>query len=707
MFLGCSSLSSLDVSGWDTSSLANIHSMFANCSSLSSVDLSGWDTSSVTDMGNVFTNCSSLASVDLSGWDVSSATDIDVMFNGCSSLTSLDLSGWDTSSVKRMGSMFFGCSSLTSLDLSGWDTSSVTNMESMFSGCSSLKTLDVSGWDTSLVTDMGSMFSDCSSLASLDVSGWDTSLVTDMGSMFSGCSSLKTLDVSGWDTSLVTYMGSMFSGCSSLVSLDLSGWDTSLVSDMNWMFEGCSSLASLDVSGWDTSSVTDMNCLFSGCSSLTSLDLSGWDTSSVTDMENLLQSCSKLASLDVADWNTSRVTDMGFMFSGCSSLASLDLSGWDTSSVTDMYFMFNSCRSLASVTVGDKYQIKSLWMFPDAISKKGWWSVTDEVWYAKDDICAKRSGIADTYLNQGSGASWERLAGNGRYDTMAAIVSEGWSGQTGGTVVVATGEGFKDALAAAGLAGLDNAPVVLTASKLLSAQARARLAALRPKKVYVAGGTFAVSDEVVSAIQKVTGVRPERVSGANGCSTSAALATAGKGRWGDTAIIATDKSFKDALSVAPVSYARHWPILLSGGGKSLNKDVVAALKACGVKRAYIVGGKLAVTEGVEKQLKDNGIELLGRLAGANGPATSRAIADFALESGLTVANMAFATSQNFPDALAGAALCGRNGSVLLLCDDRAQDNLSFANDHASGIETGYVFGGNLAFSEDLFDRLPE
>ena len=68
--------------------------------------------------------------------------------------------------------------------------------------------------------------------------------------------------------------------------------------------------------------------------------------------------------------------------------------------------------------------------------------------------------------------------------------------------------------------------------------------------------------------------------------------------------------------------------------------------------------------------------------------------------------MAFATSLNFPDALGGAALCGKNQSVLLLCDDKAQANLSFATDHADEIVTGYVFGGEYAFSKGLFDRLP-
>ena len=158
--------------------------------------------------------------------------------------------------------------------------------------------------------------------------------------------------------------------------------------------------------------------------------------------------------------------------------------------------------------------------------------------------------------------------------------------------------------------------------------------------------------------------------------------------------------------MAPLSYAKHWPILLAGGGKSLNDDVIKALKACGIKKAYVVGGELAVTPAVVDQLTSNGVAFAGRLAGGTGVQTSREIASFALANGLSVANMAYATSQNFPDALAGAALCGRNASVLLLCDDKAQGNLSFSTQHKDDIVQGYVFGGTLAFSEDLFNKLP-
>ena len=152
---------------------------------------------------DMFYNCGELTSIDLSGWNTSNVTDMNYMFYACSSLTSLDLSGWNTSNVTIMDNMFGGCSSLTTLDLSGWNTSLVTNMESMFSGCSSLTTLNLSHFNTSNVTTMQHMFSGCSSLTTLDLSGWDTSNVTDMGVMFYGCSSLKTIRMVGCSSATV------------------------------------------------------------------------------------------------------------------------------------------------------------------------------------------------------------------------------------------------------------------------------------------------------------------------------------------------------------------------------------------------------------------------------------------------------------------------------------------------------------------------
>ena len=92
-------------------------------------------------MENMFCDCSSLSSLDVSGWDTSNVTGMSDMFSGCSSLTSLNVSDWDTSNVTNMSYMFYYCRSLTNLDVSGWNTSNVTNMTAMFYSCDSLSTI--------------------------------------------------------------------------------------------------------------------------------------------------------------------------------------------------------------------------------------------------------------------------------------------------------------------------------------------------------------------------------------------------------------------------------------------------------------------------------------------------------------------------------------------------------------------------------------
>ena len=91
-------------------------------------------------MADMFDGCSNLTSLDLSSFDTSQVTTMSSMFSGCSNLTSLDLSNFNTSQVTTMPYMFSECSRLTSLNLSNFDTSQVTNMYRMFSGCSSLTT---------------------------------------------------------------------------------------------------------------------------------------------------------------------------------------------------------------------------------------------------------------------------------------------------------------------------------------------------------------------------------------------------------------------------------------------------------------------------------------------------------------------------------------------------------------------------------------
>lgn len=277
--------------------MTNASFLFAGCSSMTSIDISGLDTSNVTNMGYMFDDCSSLTSIDLSRLNTDNVIQMSSMFSGCSSLTGLDLSSLNTGKVSQMLGMFNGCSGLTSLDLSGLDTGAVVDMASMFRGCSGLTSLNLGGIDTSGVRDMRWMFMGCSSLTSLDLSSLDTGSVVQTSQMFEGCSSLTSLDLSSLNTGNVMYMKRMFAECGSLASLNMSNLNTSNVDDMSYMFSGCSDLVSLDLGSLDTSGVFDMNGMFENCSSLVSLDISSFALDSVLHMSGMFDNCSGLITL--------------------------------------------------------------------------------------------------------------------------------------------------------------------------------------------------------------------------------------------------------------------------------------------------------------------------------------------------------------------------------------------------------------------------
>ena len=159
--------------------------MFYGMRSLTTLNLSNFDTSKVTDMSYMFSYMSNLITLDLSNFDTSQVTNMEVMFEGMSNLTTLNLSNFDTSKVTNMQNMFGLMTNLTILDLSNFDTSKVTDMHGMFYGMPNLTTLNLSNFDTSQVTNMNYMFYGMRNLTTLNLSNFDTSKVTNMSYMFS------------------------------------------------------------------------------------------------------------------------------------------------------------------------------------------------------------------------------------------------------------------------------------------------------------------------------------------------------------------------------------------------------------------------------------------------------------------------------------------------------------------------------------------
>ena len=394
--------------------------MFNGCSALTSLDLTNFNTAKVTNMGNMFEGCSALKSLDLTNFNTANVTDMSFMFKGCSALKSLDLTNFNTAKVTNMSFMFHGCSALTSLDLTNFNTANVTDMCFMFNGCSALTSLDLTNFNTAKVTYMDYMFNGCSALTSLDLTNFNTAKVTHMNNMFEGCSALTTIYASDkFDTDNVSYGSDMFTGCKSLkdysdsktdhtnaycgtdgyftpvfdyaefdnatgtltfrrglsksagaydlnVGNNTPGWLTQkeniykVVFDASFAnarptscykwFDGCANLTDIEgIENLNTEKVTNMGSMFSACYVLTSLDVSNFNTQNVENMNDMFWNCLSLTSLNVSNFDTQKVKYMSNMFYNCNSLTSLDVSNFDTQNVEDMSFMFSWCEGLNSL----------------------------------------------------------------------------------------------------------------------------------------------------------------------------------------------------------------------------------------------------------------------------------------------------------------------------------------------------------------------
>ena len=203
MFYGCSGLTSLDVSNFNTSNVVRmtrtvdtVLDYYTGYSSGEEVEIP--ESNKLIRFG-MFAQCSSLTSLDLSSFNTSKVTDMRGLFEGCKKLTSLNVSSFNTSNVKYMDGMFKDCSSLTSLDLTNFNTSNVVSMGTVhrfFYNWGSAGQYGNYRYEAN-----GGMFENCTGLTSLDLSNFNTSNVTRMYNMFNNCTHLTYLNLSIFDMS--------------------------------------------------------------------------------------------------------------------------------------------------------------------------------------------------------------------------------------------------------------------------------------------------------------------------------------------------------------------------------------------------------------------------------------------------------------------------------------------------------------------------
>ena len=737
LFKDFSKLTSIDFGQINTSAVTDMSSMFSGCKSLTTLNLSSFDTSSVTDMGSMFCGCSSLASLDLSSFDTSkvdpSSWSYSNMFQDCPSLVKIVLGESFVSDGQRMSiPVLFPDNSkagrwVSSADGVAYENGGIPSgvaatytpqktsaIKGSWNQCGScLWKLDDFGTLVIKPQDgnkgiLGNGFGDYSQ--NPDSYAWlrlrnqikkikiadGVSTGTNASNLFNGCSNLTSINIEALDTSNAEDMSYMFQGCSSLASLDLSKFNTSRVTSMYSMFDGCRSIKALELSSFDTGSVTWMGGMFYGCDSLRTVDVTSFNTSNVSNMSEMFWGCSSLASVDLSNFDTSSVTDAYGVFYDCSSLKRLDLSSFDMSAAREMSSFFYGCTSLQEVKFGSSFVFVGNDSFlPSEYSwnvPMSWQNSKGRVFAAKDIP----SFTADTY--RAVVGSTPRLAGYTRYETAGLLFDQGnW--QQGGSIVLASGANYPDALAASALAGDLNAPIMLTDPNGLSSETEWRIQNLKPSRVYIVGGKAAISVNVERRVAQLagSGATIQRIAGDTRYDTSLKVASS-LANPSDTVIVTTGSNYADALSISPYAFATGSPVVLCNPSSGLSDSALKAIKKAGYKKAVIVGGTSAVPASVTSQLKAQGIGSITRLSGDTRYETSAKIAEFELKQnvGFTMDGAYLATGQNFPDALAAGALSGKHLVPLLLVDPSAREACSFLSKYKGEVSRVTFVGGTNA-----------
>ena len=287
----------------------------------------------------------------------------------------------------------------------------------------------------------------------------------------------------------------------------------------------------------------------------------------------------------------------------------------------------------------------------------------------------------------------ERLSGANRYETSVKVAQAGW--KVSDNVVLARGDDFADALSAAPFAKQLNAPVLLTSTKALDASVVAELKRLNAKKVYIIGGTGAISAAIENAV-KAMGITVERISGSDRYATS--LAVAKKMTNKSQVFLATGTSYADALSISSYAAATGSPILLTAKNQ-MTAEVAKFIKDNNSK-VYVIGGTGVISEAAVK-----GIAGAERVAGADRYATNLAILN-KFAAGYDFANIYLATGENYPDAICGSALAAKEKAPIILVNSTSTETQNnYIKSIIEKVKKVSVLGGTGVISEDTVKKI--
>lgn len=169
-------------------------------------------------------------------------------------------------------------------------------------------------------------------------------------------------------------------------------------------------------------------------------------------------------------------------------------------------------------------------------------------------------------------------------------------------------------------------------------------------------------------------------------------------------VLARGDAFPDALAGAVLANSNMagGPLLLTESNY-LRPDVLQEIKRLNAVTVYILGGKGAISEGVERELKSNNLKVV-RIQGYDRYETAARISAQAVE---TSTKAFLASGENFADALSISSYAAAQGIPLLLTQQGALPAATFKALQELGVTDVTLIGGASAIGQQIENRLRE
>lgn len=283
------------------------------------------------------------------------------------------------------------------------------------------------------------------------------------------------------------------------------------------------------------------------------------------------------------------------------------------------------------------------------------------------------------------------ISGENRYGTSAKLIEQ-CDFEPGGNVILASPDWQLPCMAAQGLSGVLNAPILLTKFDMLADITAQELVRLKPKRVVIVGGNEVISENVSDQVHDYVDAHAsiERIDYNESVELSRLLYEYGKKTaaasnaisYAKLAVIAHHDCIGDLITLSPLLIANCIPVFFIKELGIVDDETASAIMSGDFDNLLVLGVDLHVPDSFLTKCEERGISCK-RLVGKN-PYDANEMINNLITSGkfgdsdLHLDNLIVSSVWNPADSFSAGALAIKTQSAFLLEDPQNLDSVAHA-----------------------------